>query len=108
MADNYLEKRQEELAQYQKKVVRRNNPSLDSLLHRNRSYRGFDPAREVTQEELKTLLSVVPLTASAMNEGTSNRAGSLNSFQPARPAFCPSEIPARRRSSSMGSRTASG
>lgn len=67
MADNYLEKRQEELAQYQKKVVRRNNPSLDSLLHRNRSYRGFDPAREVTQEELKTLLSVVPLTASAMN-----------------------------------------
>ena len=36
MADNYLERRQEELAQ-QKKVVRRSSPSLDSLLKRNRS-----------------------------------------------------------------------
>ena len=67
MADNYLEKRQEELARYQKKIVHRSNPSLDSLLHRNRSYRGFDPAREVTEADLRTLLSVVPLTASGMN-----------------------------------------
>ena len=67
MADNYLEKRQEELAQSQKKVVRRNHLSLDTLLRRNRSYRGFDPARPVTEEDLRTLIATVPLTASGMN-----------------------------------------
>ena len=67
MADNYLEKRQEELAHYKKKVIHRSNPSLDTLLHRNRSYRGFDPSREVTEAELMSLLSVIPLTASGMN-----------------------------------------
>jgi nitroreductase len=67
MADNYLEKRQEELARSQKKVVKRSAPSLDTLLHRNRSYRGYDPSRAVSEEELRALLSVVPLTASGMN-----------------------------------------
>ncbi len=67
MADNYLEKRQEELAHYKKKVIHRSNPSLDTLLHRNRSYRGFDPSREVSEAELMSLLSVIPLTASGMN-----------------------------------------
>ena len=67
MADNYLEKRQEELARSQKKVVRRNAPSLDTLLHRNRSYRGYDPSRVVTEADLRALLSAVPLTASGMN-----------------------------------------
>ncbi|MBQ9893610.1 MAG: nitroreductase family protein [Bacteroidales bacterium] len=67
MADNYLEKRQEELAGARKKTVRRGGPSLDTLLHRNRSYRGYDPSRVVTESELRSLLSVVPLTASGMN-----------------------------------------
>ena len=67
MADNYLEKRQEELARSQKKVVRSNAPSLDTLLHRNRSYRGYDPSRVVTEADLRALLSAVPLTASGMN-----------------------------------------
>lgn len=67
MADNYLEKRQQELASSQKKVVFRNHPSLDTLLHRNRSYRGYDPARKVTEEELRKLVGVVSLTASGMN-----------------------------------------
>lgn len=39
MADNYLEKRQEELAHAKKTVVHRNHLSLDTLLRRNRSYR---------------------------------------------------------------------
>ena len=47
MADNYLEKRQQELAERRPKVVRP-HPSLDSLLRKNRSYRGYDPSREVT------------------------------------------------------------
>ena len=67
MADNYLEKRQEELAHQQKKVVRRSGPSLDTLLHRNRSYRGYDPSRVVTESELRDLLGAVPLTASGMH-----------------------------------------
>lgn len=67
MADNYLEKRQEELANSQKRVIYRKNPSLDTLLHHNRSYRGFDPLRTVTEAELRTLVSTVPLTASGMN-----------------------------------------
>ena len=44
MADNYLERKQEALENRRKTVVKRNAPSLDTLLHRNRSYRGYDPA----------------------------------------------------------------
>lgn len=66
MADNYLEKRQQELAERRPKVVRP-HPSLDSLLKRNRSYRGYDSARQVTEEELAKMLEVVPWVASGMN-----------------------------------------
>ena len=69
MADNYLERRQEELAQ-QKKTVRRSNPSLDSLLKRNRSYRGYDSSRKVSEDELRKLVSVTTLVASGMNRQT--------------------------------------
>lgn len=69
MADNYLERRQEEIAakQRQKPVHRGAGASLDTLLKRNRSYRGFDPSRVVTEEELRTLVGVVPFVASGMN-----------------------------------------
>ena len=66
MADNYLEKRQQELAERRPKVVRP-HPSLDSLLKRNRSYRGYDCSRKVTEEELAKMLEVVPWVASGMN-----------------------------------------
>ena len=67
MADNYLEYRRQEIDAMQKKVIRRTHPSLDTLLHRNRSYRGFDPSRPVTREELLELVQVTSLTASGMN-----------------------------------------
>ena len=68
MADNYLEYRQEEVNAAGRKVkVQRSNPSLDTLLHRNRSYRGYDQSRVVTEEELRELVRVVGLTASGMN-----------------------------------------
>ncbi len=67
MADNYLEYRQEEIAQGRKKIVRKGGPSLDTLLHRNRSYRGYDPSRTVTEAELEDLVRVTALTASGMN-----------------------------------------
>lgn len=67
MADNYLENKFERLQQARKVVVKRNHPSLDTLLHRNRSYRGFDPSRVVTEDELRKIVSVNPLLSSGMN-----------------------------------------
>ncbi|MBP3203661.1 MAG: nitroreductase family protein [Bacteroidales bacterium] len=67
MADNYLERRQEEVAAGSKKKVIRNHPSLDTLLHRNRSYRGFLSDRIVTEEELKKIVATTTLVASGMN-----------------------------------------
>ena len=68
MADNYLEKRQAEIAEGStRKVVRRTNPSLDTLLRRNRSYRGYDPSRKVTEKELRELVAATTLAASGMN-----------------------------------------
>ena len=67
MADNYLERRQEELEGQRKTVVRHKNPALDTLLHRNRSYRGYDQARKVTRAELESLVAVTSLAASGMN-----------------------------------------
>ena len=66
MADNYLEKRAAELSQARPRVVR-NHPSLESLLKRNRSYRGFDAARPVSREDLLGLLEVVPWVGSGNN-----------------------------------------
>ena len=67
MADNYLEKRQQELADRRPKVVRP-HPSLESLLKRNRSYRGYDASRVVTEADLLKLLEVVPGVGSGKNE----------------------------------------
>ena len=68
MADNYLERRQEEVAaaQNRKKVVH-SHTSLDSLLRKNRSYRGYAQERMVTREELHTLVAAATLAASGMN-----------------------------------------
>lgn len=67
MADNYLERRQEELSHAEKKKVIRHHPSLETLLHKNRSYRGYDPARVVSGNELKSIVAVTTLVASGMN-----------------------------------------
>ena len=66
MADNYLEKKYEELRE-KRPVIRRNHLSLDTLLHRNRSYRGYDPSRIVTHDELLKLVEVTTLVPSGMN-----------------------------------------
>ena len=66
MADNYLEKKFEELRE-KRPVIRRNHLSLDTLLHRNRSYRGYDPSRTVSRDELLKLVEVTTLVPSGMN-----------------------------------------
>ena len=68
MADNYLEKRFEEFRNPEKKVVRKGGPSLDSLLLRNRSTRGFSQGRKVSEEELKKIVEVNTRIASSKNQ----------------------------------------
>ncbi len=73
MADNFLEKKYEETfgADAKKKVVvKRNNPSLETLLHRNRSHRGFDSGVTVSRSKLEEIISVNPLLPSAGNRQT--------------------------------------
>lgn len=67
MADNYLERRQQEL-QEKRPVIKRSAHSLDSLLKKNRSYRGFDQRHEVSEDEMKQIVAVSTLVASGMNK----------------------------------------
>lgn len=70
MADNYLEKRYEEVfgKGASKTVVKKTNPSLDSLLLRNRSHRAFLKEHVVRRDELETIISVNTRIPSAMNQ----------------------------------------
>ncbi len=68
MADNYLEKRFEEFNGPRTKTVRKGGPSLDSLLLRNRSTRGFSHGRPVLPEELRQIVAVNTRIASSKNQ----------------------------------------
>ena len=67
MADNYLERREREINQ-KRQVVRRSGPSLDSLLKKNRSWRGYDQSHIVTEKELTKIVAATTLVASGMNK----------------------------------------
>jgi len=69
MADNYLEKRYEEVFGNGPKPQhkRPSGASLDSLLLKNRSVRGYDPSRKVTLDELRQIIAVNTKTASSKN-----------------------------------------
>ena len=67
MADNYLERREREINQ-KRQVVRRGGPSLDSLLKKNRSWRGYDQSHIVTEQELTQIVVATTLVASGMNK----------------------------------------
>lgn len=66
MADNYIEKREQEIREARPKA-KIAHPSLESLLKRNRSYRGYDSSRVVTREDLLKLLEVTRWIGSGMN-----------------------------------------
>lgn len=71
MADNYLEKRYQEVfggGAGKKTISKKNNPSLDTLLLKNRSHRGYSHGRTVSMEELRTIASVNTKIPSAMNQ----------------------------------------
>lgn len=66
MADNYLEKRMEDYrsqAPRAKKVV-----TLNKLLRRNRSYRGYDTSFEVRADQLRRIIETATLCPSARNQ----------------------------------------
>ena len=69
MADNYLERREEALRSG-RTVVRRNTPSLDSLLRRNRSHRAYDTSYDVAMRQLEAIVSVNPKLPSGRNAQT--------------------------------------
>ena len=66
MADNYLEKRMEDYrnqAPRAKKVA-----TLNKLLRRNRSYRGYDTKFEVRDDQLRRIIETATLCPSARNQ----------------------------------------
>ena len=65
MADNYLEKRQEEIG---KAATVSNRPSLETLIRRNRSVRGFDQSCVVHPRQLSAMIAVNPKVASSVNQ----------------------------------------
>ena len=70
MADNYLENRYDELfgSGRKKTVVKHVGQSLDTLLKKNRSYRGYDKKTIVTQDQLRKIVAVNPLLPSGRNQ----------------------------------------
>ncbi len=69
MADNYLEKRYEEVfgrdGAGRKSAPHR--PALDTLLLRNRSFRGYDKEYVVHRRQLDAMIAVNPKVASSIN-----------------------------------------
>lgn len=68
MADNYLEKKFDEFKTGCKPVVRRAGVSLDTLLTRTRSCRGYDTSYEVKMVQLERIAGVCTKVASARNQ----------------------------------------
>ena len=72
MADNYLENKFEEFqanrGQSTKHKITSNNLSLNSLLLKNRSYRGFDSSKRVSLQELQQITEVCTKIPSAKNQ----------------------------------------
>ena len=68
MADNYLEKRYEEV--FGRDAARKRSPSrpsLDTLLLHNRSFRGYDKSYVVHRRQLDTMIAVNTRVASSIN-----------------------------------------
>lgn len=68
MADNYLEKRMEEYRTHSQSTTKSTAPTLNQLLVRNRSHRGYDKNRMVSIEELRRIVNVNTRIASARNQ----------------------------------------
>lgn len=70
MADNYLEKRYEETLGKAKIRVKRIGHTVDQLLLKNRSYRGYLKAYTVSRDELERIVGVCNKIPSGCNQQT--------------------------------------
>ena len=68
MADNYIENKFEEYNSKKKVVYKSAGHSLDTLLKKNRSYCGYDPAYKVSKAILEKIVAVNMLIPSAKNQ----------------------------------------
>ena len=68
MADGYLEKRYEEVFGRGAKKTVVKHVSLETLMEKNRSYRGYDKSFEVKREMLERIVAVNTKIASAKNQ----------------------------------------
>ena len=68
MADNYLEKRYEETLGSQRPKVKRIGHTVDELLTRSRSHRGYNKAYVVTRAELERIVGVCSRIPSGCNQ----------------------------------------
>lgn len=67
MADNYLEKKMEDLRGGCGVKTKKVNPSLTRLLEKNRSYRGYDNSFVVRPDQLRAIIDVNTKVPSARN-----------------------------------------
>ena len=67
MADNYLENRYNEVFGA-KKTIKKVGQTLDSMLLKNRSTRGYDPDVIISEDVLKKIINVNTKVASARNQ----------------------------------------
>ena len=70
MADNYLEKRYEETLGKAKIRVKRIGHTIDQLLLKNRSHRGYNKNYVVSRQELERIVSVCNKIPSGCNQQT--------------------------------------
>ena len=68
MADNYLGKKLEDYMAGRQSSTTRKGVSLDRLLRKNRSYRGYDATYEVRADQLRKIIEVNTKIPSAMNQ----------------------------------------
>ena len=68
MADNYLEKRAEEINSGAKCSAAPKRASLDTLVRLNRSVRGYDQSYVVHKRQLEAMVAVNPKVASSVNQ----------------------------------------
>ena len=68
MADNYLEKRAEEISSGKKSTAGPKRSSIDTLVRLNRSVRGYDQSYVVHKRQLEAMVAVNPKVASSVNQ----------------------------------------
>lgn len=68
MADNYLGKKMEDYMATRQSSVTKKSITLDKLLRKNRSHRGYDSSYEVRGDQLRRIIDVNTKTPSAMNQ----------------------------------------